>query len=350
MGFRPRQLVGQMERRMPEQGRIRLGRQVATAKGGKRPDKLTTFRFTGRQYDVVAKIAELWGGSVAKWQDEWEVITDTHEIEVVLPDDPMGDTPIYELWSAGGLERRCDGEVCSSPRRVGNQPDDIEVVASGCICNAKQIEECKVTTRLRVILPQLPFGGTWRLETHSWNAATELPGMVDTVKAVTTGGFVKALLGIRTEEKVVAGKTKSFIVPYLRLDTSMVDALGGGAGLMALPAPRPPQPTGELAPASEAAPPSIMEQLDAALPKTAIDEPIDAEVVPDLHDLALRAEHLGVPVYVWAKAIDQVAGEGVEPSGDELIRLGGLLDRVAAGDELVIREDGKLVFRKRAPA
>ncbi|MBU6430681.1 MAG: hypothetical protein KGR26_16805, partial [Cyanobacteria bacterium REEB65] len=195
MTFRPMAALADKQHRLPEQGRIRLGRQVqGTTKTGKqytRPDKLTTLRFTSPNRDSIEQLARLYGGTVDPWQDEHEVVTDAPEVPIVLPTgDPLGNTPIYELWNRGGLARRCDGETVTCPKRVSD--DEVEMAVEPCLCNARQLAECKVTVRLSVILPEVPFGGTWRVETHSWNAADELPGMVEAIRAFSQRGFVRA--------------------------------------------------------------------------------------------------------------------------------------------------------------
>lgn len=233
MTFRPMESVHSAPRRLPEQGRIRLGQLVAMGNGKTRPDKLSTLRFTSPHQGAIAAIAALHGGDVRPWENEWQVVTDTAEIAIVLPPDPLGETPIYEMWAKGSLQRRCDGETVVCPKRVSNT--EVAMETSPCICNRVQQADCKPTTRLAVILPDIPFGGVWRLDTHSWNAADELPGMVAAIQSFTARGFVRAYLGVRQETKIEAGKKKEFIVPYLRMDTSVQQALDGAAGLAALP-------------------------------------------------------------------------------------------------------------------
>ena len=225
--------------RMPEAGRIRLGRKVPTSNGKSRPDKLTTLRFTSQRGELVAAAAAKYGGAVAPWQNgnhqEWEVVTEASEVPVVLPSEgALGAGPSYELYSGGGLLRRCDGEWAVCPQRVSD--DEVAMEKRACICLAKGVLECKPTIQLSVILPELPFAGTWRVVSHSWNALEELPGMVEAVRQFTARRFVRAFLGLRQEERMEAGKKKEFCVPYLRLDTSVNEALEGGAALDAIPA------------------------------------------------------------------------------------------------------------------
>jgi hypothetical protein len=161
--------ITQMHRRIPEAGRIRFG--VKTAKAMKAID---TFRFTSHDEAALGQVAALYGGTVVPWSDpkaapgQFEVITTASEIKIILPPDPLGGTPIYERWGGGGCERRCDGITCGT---LTQGPDGIETVEVDCICTAKGEMGCDVHTRLSVMLAGVRFGGTWRLDTKSWNAA-----------------------------------------------------------------------------------------------------------------------------------------------------------------------------------
>ena len=232
--------VRKLSRRMPRHGKIRIGE-----KGSKgEPRKLSTFRFTSQDEGVIRAIADRYGGEANVWtggpdKGAWEVTTEAKEIPIALPADPLGDTPVYELWSGGGCLRRCDGEVCLVPKAT---EDGTELVDTPCICEAKDQFECKVTTRLTVILREVAFGGGWMLESHGWNAAHELPGMIEAVQAIQAKGLVGAVLALEERSKKVrlsGGKTRTnrFVVPVVRPAISL-DALaaGGGAVVQALPA------------------------------------------------------------------------------------------------------------------
>lgn len=238
MTYRP--MTPRTKYRMPEHGRIRLGVQVPTKTGKTRPEKLTTLRFTSQDRAAIEALAALYGGQARPWQNgnraEYEVITEAPEVRIVLPEDPLGDTPFYEMWAGRSLQRRCDGETAVVPTRVGK--DDVDLVECPCICNEQKRAECKVTSRLSVIIPNIPFGGTWRVESHSWNAADELPGMVHAVQEFSRRSpFVMAFLRIEERSKVEAGQTKSFIVPVLRISESIEQVLGGAGQLDAITAP-----------------------------------------------------------------------------------------------------------------
>jgi hypothetical protein len=103
-----------LQRRLAEVGRIRLGKQVETKRGGKRPAALDTFRLTSADRARIDEAAKLYGGTVTKWEapsgiPNWEVVTQADKLPVVVPPSAMAFSQHYELWSAGGCQRRCDG-------------------------------------------------------------------------------------------------------------------------------------------------------------------------------------------------------------------------------------------------
>lgn len=220
--------VRQIERRMPTAGRLRFGQK--TGKKGS-PKAIGTWRLTSHDPEAIRQAAAVYGGEPRSWEDaptpgQWEVVTDATELDVVLPPDPLGGTPIYELWSGGGCQRRCDGVTASVVQKTSE--DGAEPVEVDCICAAKGQLECEVKVRLSVILPQVRFAGVWRLDTSSWNAAHELPGMVDMIMQLQERGLTRALLGLEHRRSIQGGQTRRFIVPALRVAESL-DGLAAGS-------------------------------------------------------------------------------------------------------------------------
>ncbi|MFD8700972.1 recombination directionality factor, partial [Kitasatospora purpeofusca] len=119
-----------------------------------------------------------------------------------------------EMWSAGGCQRRCDGETEQLTRQA-------------CLCAARFGEDwhqqkkgtvCSTTSRLNVMLPDLSGMGMWRAETHSFYAAQERGGMVDMVLAGTNGdGYVPVNLRIEPRQVIRDGQTKKFPVVVVEL-------------------------------------------------------------------------------------------------------------------------------------
>lgn len=216
--------------RLPTAGRIRLGKKGAKGQ----PMKLGSFRFTSSDRLALDQIAAAYGGTVKPWSDakagagQFEVITDATEIRVALPPDPLGGSPSYEMWSGGGCQRRCDGETCEM---LVSESDGFDLQHTACICMAKGVLECKLTLRLSLLLPDIRFVGTWRIDTHSWNAATEIPGMVEVIQSLQAKGIQRAVLRVEERVQVLAGKTRKYPVPVLGLDASVEELAAGSASI-----------------------------------------------------------------------------------------------------------------------
>jgi hypothetical protein len=198
-----------IQRGLREVGRIRCGDQVETANGRRAPRKLERFRFTSDDQALIAQVAQLYGGEVAKWEgaplgDQWQVYVAADRVPVVIAPGLATLSQWHELWSGGGCQRRCDGEV-----------EQLTHVA--CICVAEGERQCKPTTRLSVILPEVPGLGVWRLESHGYYAARELGGQLALVdQVVQRGGVVVATLRLTFREDRRPGQPiKRYTVPAL---------------------------------------------------------------------------------------------------------------------------------------
>lgn len=165
-----------------EAGRIRIGVKVPIpGKPGKfRPAKLTRFRLTSADQGLIERAAELYGGTPEPWDDapgaerdggeQWQVTTLRSALPVRIPPAAAA-SQAWEAWSGGGCERRCDGRW-------------EQFTDSACICTAETEEAisrggtyerpCRKTTRVSVMLEELPGAGIWRLETHSTISGDEL--------------------------------------------------------------------------------------------------------------------------------------------------------------------------------
>lgn len=287
--MRPIVPIAHLQRRIPEAGRIRTGIAVeATSKKGAkydRPQAIETFRFTSSDQEAIEQIAATYGGTPRPWEKaptpgQWEVISEASEIRIVLPPDPMGQTPIYELWSGGGCERRCDGY---SAQVIGRGPEGPEMTEVPCICVSKGEMACSPHTRLSVILPEIRFAGTWRYQSSSSMAvAVEMPGMVEMVQSLQERSLTRALLAIEHRKSVVAGQTHRFTIPVIRIAESM-DALASGAARV-----------GALGNGSQ--PPAALgsgeEPESQGSGPTTADDVIDAEVVEDKQASYVLAKRL----------------------------------------------------------
>lgn len=225
-----------VQKRLRTVGRLRAGH---TTNG--RPSRLLTWRLTSQDQALVEAAAGVYGGNPQPWNEQWEVITEASTLNVLVP---PGQVLIqtWELWRGPACERRCDGER--------------EEFSDGpCLCPAdlkdryeqgKQGKACRPTSRLNVVLPDLPAVGTWRLDTRSWWAAEELPAVAGILSMLANirNGMVPATLRIepRTTKKA-GGPTQKYAVPVLDLPVTLrqvfeslgVEPLEGLADARALP-------------------------------------------------------------------------------------------------------------------
>ncbi len=222
----------QLGQRIPEQGRIRLG--VKTERAMK---AITEFRFTSPDQDALDQLADLYGGSVSVWSDpkanppnQFELLSTAKSIRVFLPPDAL--SIHYEMWTGGGVVRRCDGLECET---TVNGPEGKEPALVPCICETQQKMMCKPHARLTVILPDISFRGSWRLETKGWNAVQELPTMVALIDQLQSSGrMTKASLTISEQTHMVDGTKQNYVVPKIGLDESPEALIEGRAVVAAI--------------------------------------------------------------------------------------------------------------------
>jgi hypothetical protein len=227
-----------LQRRFRELGRIRLGVQTKTANGKMRPSKLSTFRLTSPSQPLIEAAASLYGGDARPWDNngkqEHEVITNVDVLDIIVPPGSVL-SQHWEMWSGGGCQRRCDGvrdllseSPCLCPADYGERR---ELAARGLAC--------KPTSRLNVLLRDLPDIGVWRVESHGFNAAVELAGTAELLEIATRSGvMIPARLRLDPREKKVPGKpTNKFAVPVIEIAATYIqvaEALGVSPGPLSL--------------------------------------------------------------------------------------------------------------------
>jgi hypothetical protein len=221
-----------LQRRLTQVGVIRLGVQTTGRNGRTRPAKLETLRFTSPSKKLIEAVAAAYGGEVKPWKapsgPQWEVITDAKEIPVLVP--PQRIDPNMEHWGNGYRDRLCDGAT----ELIRKAP---------CLCAAadrpgKPGDVCKPTTRMSVMLAEIPSLGTWKIESHGWNAAAELPTLAASIESAPTP--IPARLEVQRREKkdydpgADEGKqveSRVFMVPVLHFEyVTPAQAFGGQLG------------------------------------------------------------------------------------------------------------------------
>lgn len=261
-----------LQQALTEAGRIRLGVKVKTQSGGERPAKLDRLRFTSPRCALIEKIAELYGGTVEPWQppkgnQQWQVITNTTEVPVMVPPQDPAESQWFELWSKGGCQRRCDGQK--------------EMISKGaCLCDPDPVKrDCSMHTRLRVMLEDVPGLGVWRVDTGSYYAAVELPGIATILSQAQ--GIIPGRLILDQRTVTRQGKTMNFVVPVLDIAEFTPGQLASGKVQELIAARRAAAIEGQVRAEIEAGPLDYSSLIDAA------------KTVEALHGLYQKAEAKG---------------------------------------------------------
>lgn len=352
--------ISQLGRRLAEHGRIKTG---IFDKSRGAPKAIGSFRLWSQDAPAIARIADLYGGSPIVATDGYghqvhEVTTTSARLRVVLGPDPLAGTPIYEMWSKRGCQRRCDGITCQVQTPAGH-PDPWNEV--DCICGVEGKLSCTPKLRLNVILPDVTMAGTWRLETSSEYACREMPGMVELIRTVQSQGLVGAWLGLTLRARMTNQGRRNFIVPVLYPDASL-DELQAGRGVPALNAG--PATSSVLAAPIEAVEPDDFYDHPEISEATVI---ADAEIVDEFPTDAGDPENVKRDLRMKIAII--LAGHGGDPMRHALARYvsGGRTDstrqlslaelerllrgarQIHAGLAVTLDADGNARFPKEAP-
>lgn len=209
------------QRRYRELGRIRIGEK--NEKGY--PTRLDVFRLTSPSLDLLRFASGLWGGIPNEWEGapgegvQYELTTESDTLEVYVPQQNIAASQLMELYTKGGIQRRCDGSVELRSGRA-------------CMCDP-EARECSPTTHVLFMLPQLPDVGVWRLTSRGWNTAAEMPATIDLLSQLSGEGVIPmGMLAIEVRTSVVDGMTKHYNVPVLRVPYALAELQRGGVPVL----------------------------------------------------------------------------------------------------------------------
>lgn len=277
-----------LQARAAKVGRIRTG--ISVVKNGKqRPEKLTRFLLTTESRHVADAIADVYGGKVDPYlpmggaQRGWQVLVGIDEIPVAVPPGQQVVSQWWEMWSGGGLSRRCDG-VTASVWGGGNGEQRVpckcpaDLMDRAASASQKTPAACRPSTRVSLILPDVPGTGTFMVESHGLYAAQELGGVAELMgKASAAGVMLPALLRLEQRDGVrrPGEVTNRFAVPVLQLQHSIRELMAMAeqgpsasqlppaparaitAGTPTTPAGTPPRPAGADGAAPAPHPPEV---------------------------------------------------------------------------------------------
>lgn len=233
----PRNRLSTIQAQTVEVGRIRLGTSTPkTSRAGKaynEPVRLERFRLTSKSRQLIEAAAAAYGGEPGTWTpqgtttEQWEVIIEADSLPVIVP--PEACSQFFEQWNGGTCVVRCTGL-----RELLKE--------TPCVCGPDpERRACKPYTRLSLLLAELPGVGVWRLETHGYYAAAELPAVADLLSAA--GGNVPARLEMERREAKVPDPRKpgqivatAFMVPVLHVEATPAQLMQvfGGRGPAAI--------------------------------------------------------------------------------------------------------------------
>lgn len=205
-----------LQMRMRQLGEIRLGHVVPTSSGKTRPAKLNKFRFTSASREILTSVAELYGGEVKPWTpanggpSEFEVYSTVNRLPVLIPPrDAVSQW--YELYAGSKCQRRCDGVT----EHKSDRP---------CMCDPDN-RDCAMTTRVNVMLRDVPALGQWLLISKGYHAAVTLPPAAELL--AQAGGYVAGWLGMEEKTAIVKDKLARFMVPTLDVEITPAALMAG---------------------------------------------------------------------------------------------------------------------------
>lgn len=312
-----------LQREAGQIGRVRLGHSVDTGrvKNGRairKPVRNDSFRFTTHSEFAAQAVAELLGGQAKPWTrddgapsaGQWQVFTERSEVNVLVPPGPKAVDSWYEMWQPGMCVRRCDGQTEQKSRQSCLCPADLEVRAA----QAAKGQACRMTTRVNVMIPDLPGIGVWMLESHGFYAATEMTGVAEMLATAGARGVqIPARLRIEQRERRVymgpdvAPVSKKFPVPVLEVLATLREIAGAAA-------------SGQRALASSLPPETI--PVRAAITSAPVPAAIEATSAQALLSRAFAATTTAALREVWKEA--QTAGvldEFVEVPGSDVLEM-----------------------------
>ncbi len=277
-----------------EGGRIRIGAKKKNAQGKEFPVALTSFRITSHSKEALEKLAATYGGQVTAWKSaptegQWELMTESNSLNVVIPPTELGFSQWMEYWQGGTCERRCNG--------LREQISD-----QACLCDPDELL-CKPRTRLAVLFPELDSMALFRVETGSWSAAAEMAATVSIIEmAQMAGKMLPAMLKLEQRAKKMRRpdgvvETKKFSILALEIAASKLISgeLEASEFHEAIDAPA--QEIESIQPATEPAAPKAVEA-----PPVSDDKPW----VQKLRDLADKAASIeGLDARLLLKAVIQ---------------------------------------------
>lgn len=203
-----------------ELGAIRLGEYVESpkSKSGFRASSSETWLLTSNDLQALLEISQVpeLGGENPKIETlttdpkkaldpdadlhysnsahAYRLRTSVSTLPVMLPPGDETFWQSYQLYHGASLVRRCDGEACSTRKKLDGGELSEWSEEGPCICRSGG-KECGLRTKLTVILEDGPLG-SWVYRTGNEPAGFSLVGSVQILRSLGEVGMPKANLSI----------------------------------------------------------------------------------------------------------------------------------------------------------
>ena len=303
-----------------------MGRKVMNGNTKKMmPQKLETWRVTSPDRVALERLAEMYGGEVNPWMDdygkatgEFEVILKTNEVAIQLWGlaKQMG----YMHWNHDKkmYDRQCDGQDSCWIIERGEKGQLRR--ESHCLCNAGEIAKeqdgCKLQTSLEFTVAGLPSFGGWKLTFSGANGYQEFPLAVESLLRIYGKGCLAVLRLAKRTGPDGNGNNVVYMVPEVDVRANLgehVQSIGGvsmeslpGVRLQVIDAGALPSAAPQLPPASE--PEDVEDEEDERITDDSTGEILgtvtDTARGQSLNGSSATAEHIAGQVVDTPKGFD----------------------------------------------
>ena len=237
------------QRRIREEGVIHVG-EIRNTGSASFPTSRKTFRLTAKNKAILDTAALKYGGEVTEWMHEgskkgYQLGIEQSELKAMFSAKELdsGDyescAQSFEMWNGQTNVRRCDGINCETWQPTGEKDrkgKDVHArVSCPCLCdrNAEDFrylvskgKACKLVTRMRVLLTEIPALGLWRLNTGSDVFADEIMGFIEQLEMMGLRGQmvpVKLSIDFREKRTGPGQDTEKFPVVSVSIDANPVN-------------------------------------------------------------------------------------------------------------------------------
>lgn len=215
-------------------GNIRVGMQVPISNprpnGPKtRPASSETFILTSASQAVLEDAKSVYGGEISPFpgnRGQYQLVTETQTLKAIMSMRPLnpsvedGDTESlsqhFEVWEKGVCLKRCDGCLAKIPTGKNG-----EVRTVDCSCDPDE-PECKLVSRLNVMLSEIDAMGMWGLRTQSQFFDEEVNAFISALRSMRLETPFVPVIATLTRRQTYGEDKKHFSVVTLTVDPSPI--------------------------------------------------------------------------------------------------------------------------------